>query len=138
RWDDLSVTERAGLFDGIAESAGRMQRLVADLLTISSLEVPGGEDAAPSTVVVEVLRPLVETVRSVNPGLTVEVDQEVDIRVRMDPIRLAQVLDNLLRNAVVHGDSPIRISLDQSDDMVEVCFFDGGSGVPEALRGRLF
>jgi signal transduction histidine kinase len=55
-----------------------------------------------------------------------------------DEVRLAQALDNLLDNAVRHGQPPITVAARASGDTVELRVIDGGRGVPGDLVPRLF
>jgi len=59
---------------------------------------------------------------------------------RGDPQRLRQALDNLVRNAIVHGGSRgdvlVRAALEGGDVVVSVA--DTGPGIPEADLGRIF
>jgi len=63
-----------------------------------------------------------------------------NVRVRGDAGRIAQVLDNLLNNAVKYsapGD-PIDVSLVVEQDQARVRIADHGVGVPELERSMLF
>jgi signal transduction histidine kinase len=62
------------------------------------------------------------------------------VPVRGDAGRVAQILDNLLNNAVKYsgpGD-PIEVSLTVEGDQALVRIADHGLGVPEGERGMLF
>jgi signal transduction histidine kinase len=62
------------------------------------------------------------------------------VRVRGDAGRVAQILDNLLNNAVKYsgpGD-PIEVSILVKGDQVRVRIADQGVGVPDGERGMLF
>jgi signal transduction histidine kinase len=62
------------------------------------------------------------------------------IRVRGDPERIAQILDNLLDNSVKYSpaDSPIELSLRVDGVEAQVRVADHGVGVPAEERARLF
>ena len=63
-----------------------------------------------------------------------------DVRVRADPARLAQILDNLLSNALKYSavDAPIEVSLTVRVHEAQVEIADHGVGIPPAERPRLF
>jgi hypothetical protein len=61
--------------------------------------------------------------------------------VQADPVRLAQILNNLIANAFKYGDnfSPIRVSAHARDDgfgRIEIA--NTGPGIPAAERGTVF
>ncbi|MCM0621804.1 sensor histidine kinase [Nocardioides bruguierae] len=60
------------------------------------------------------------------------------VRVRADPLRLQQVLENLLINAFKYGEPPVVITVraEGDDGVIEVA--DHGPGVPEEFVPRLF
>ena len=59
----------------------------------------------------------------------------------VDPLRLDQLLTNLLDNAIKYGstDAPIEVALTECPGgQVEIAVRDHGSGIPEAKRGQVF
>ena len=76
--------------------------------------------------------------------LIAEVDQDVPTWLRGDPLRLRQVLLNLLGNALKfteHGEVYLHVSLErQAGDSVQLCFAvqDTGIGIPATRLDRLF
>ncbi|MFB1479016.1 ATP-binding protein [Corallococcus sp. RDP092CA] len=70
---------------------------------------------------------------------------ELDARVegpapcRFDRIRMEQVVSNLLSNALRYGQgTPVHVSLRRQDGRLRLTVQDGGPGVPEADRERVF
>lgn len=61
-------------------------------------------------------------------------------QVSADAVRLTQVLNNLLGNAVQHlpDDSSVRVEISAQEGGVMVCFADDGPGLPEEDLARLF
>jgi signal transduction histidine kinase len=51
---------------------------------------------------------------------------------------LDRVISNLLSNAARYGEMPLRLSAEQRDRHLRIVVEDGGPGVPEELRPRLF
>jgi signal transduction histidine kinase len=62
------------------------------------------------------------------------------VLVHADPIRIAQILDNLIGNALKYSapDSPVVVSVTTSEAEVQVRVIDRGVGVPDGERGLLF
>lgn len=113
--------------------AGLMARLVDDLLTVA--RVAGGQlhlSARP----VE-LAPLLAEMSSVQ-GADVEVSCPDGIVADADPERVAQIVNNLVSNALRHGAPPVEVSVRDDGEHVALVVADAGPGVPEDRLGQLF
>jgi signal transduction histidine kinase len=53
-------------------------------------------------------------------------------------MRLTQMIDNLVLNALRHGAAPVRVSARAVDDNAEIVVTDAGGGVAEEFQGQLF
>jgi signal transduction histidine kinase len=58
--------------------------------------------------------------------------------VRADPLRLDQMLSNLLANAHKYGREPFKVVVRTEGDRVHIDVIDHGDGVPAEFRDRLF
>jgi len=60
--------------------------------------------------------------------------------VEADPVRLRQVLDNLIANALTHAGSgrPVRVRVTATHDNVEITVSDAGRGIPLDELARIF
>jgi two-component system, OmpR family, sensor kinase len=58
--------------------------------------------------------------------------------VLVDPGRLAQVLDNLIANALRHGDGPVELTVEQAGNMVELHVMDSGGGFGDEFLTQAF
>ncbi len=133
-----TVREIAG---EIHRHAQRMQRLVDDLLDISHMEAGHFR-----LEMVEVdLEPLIEHAvqdisRQTERHQILYHTTEKLPRVRGDPLRLRQVLDNLLTNAIKYSPAGGRVDViaRQCDSEVAVSVIDQGIGLPRDKIGRLF
>jgi signal transduction histidine kinase len=75
------------------------------------------------------------------PDLDLELDCPPGLRGYADPLRLQQVLVNLVRNAQKHGAEPVRIAAESApgaSGTVLVKVSDAGAGVPSAFVPKLF
>ncbi len=61
-----------------------------------------------------------------------------DSVVLADPDRAGQALDNLIANALAHGEGDIRLVARPADGRVELHVIDAGTGFPEELLPRAF
>jgi CheY-like chemotaxis protein/nitrogen-specific signal transduction histidine kinase len=89
------------------------------------------------------LRPIVATVVAEqlarNPGARVEVHVPGgEPWVDGDPVRIKQMLDNLLENALKYGGRHIDIEIEAAGDRVQVAVKDDGQGIARELLPRLF
>jgi two-component system, OmpR family, sensor kinase len=125
----------------IASEAERLDRLVADLLTLARLD---GRAFALHPVAHDVTVPVNDAVRAFLPaaesvGLAVSVrDAGVAATVLADPERVRQVLGNLLANAAKFARTRIDVSLvaDHAGWLVRVD--DDGPGIPADERAHVF
>jgi len=72
------------------------------------------------------------------PDLDLRIECPRGVHLHADPLRLQQILSNLVRNAQVHGAEPVvvDVSADAHDATIRVA--DAGEGVPESFIPRLF
>ncbi|WP_307855939.1 PAS domain S-box protein [Nocardioides faecalis] len=138
-WDTVPETERRELFQAMASGADRLQRLLNDLLTASRV---GRSTLSVQTESVELATDLAGRLQSSLLGAPGQVEVRFDpgLRVLADPDRLAQMVENLVRNALQHGAAPVVVANEPGAEpgFVDVVVRDAGGGVPEAMRARLF
>jgi PAS domain S-box-containing protein len=138
RWAEIADEERDRVLDGMSESATRLQRLLADLLTVSGLQASALVLQPAVLDVREVLEFPVGAVRQTVPEPGIEVDVDSGLRVLADRERLSQIVEHLLLNATRHGAPPVRIQAVAAGDSVRIIVRDSGPGVPAEVRRRLF
>ena len=139
--DEVDDTTRRRYAEVIVREVGRLERIVADLLGVSrrsaawSLET-GPTDLAP---LFDDLRILLAS-RADRSNVALRTDPG-DVKVSASRETLAQVLLNLLLNAIEHspagGYVELRATLD-GDDSAVIAVRDQGPGVPPAERDRIF
>ncbi len=134
--DDIGEWERRELLEVIAEQSHELTHIVEDLLVASRVET--GElhvEARPISVSREIghdLR-LLPSPR----GRTVEVDP-TEMDAWGDPVRVRQILRNLVTNAYRYGGDRIRIGVRRCGDTVAITVFDDGAGIPGPQRAAVF
>ncbi len=145
RRHELSENSAAAL-DLLAGDVDRFEQLVKDLLDIA--QVDEGENGLPLTPV-NMARLVRHSVEAFDKGhiqnlsLTVTPDADKALLVG-DKRRLAQILDNLLRNAEKYGEGVIQVemSLTDNDDAgkshILIAVQDNGPGVTPAERDIVF
>lgn len=140
------IPESAGSMLGIAqENTARLVQLVNDILDIEKLEL--GEASLPLSRAD--LRDLLQQALAQNQGYadTFSVSLRLDLQglpasvpVNVNPLRLQQVLSNLIGNAVKFSNPGAQVQIMADicgpDARVRVC--DRGPGIPQAFRSRIF
>ena len=126
----------------IRRSTGRLQRIVEDLLLVAQIEaqrlelhrVPAdlGELAAAA---VEAARPAAD-----ERGVALELSLDGSSVAELDALRVSQVLDNLVSNAVkfTERDGSVTVSTAQTDGWARVVVADTGVGIPAEEQEQLF
>lgn len=126
--DDL---ERA--MTGIRREAARMGELVDDLLLLARLDErrPLRQERVDMT---ELVLTAVDAARTLEPDRPIRVTVSDVIDVVGDPMRLRQVVDNLLANVRAHTPvtAPCHVAMTADDDQVVLTVADSGPGVAEA------
>jgi len=138
QWERLTDTDRAQLISGISTSAARLQRLVTDLATASRLQSDALVLRPEELTLGELLTTSIERARTANNGAEINLQLDTDVVFSADAGRLAQAVDNLLDNAIRHGQVPILVAGRATDEGVEIRISDEGPGVPKDLVPRLF
>ena len=136
RRDELSEQARQAV-DLLGKDLRRFTSLVEDLLEISRLD--GVEVTAHLSPVflAEFLRFAVQHSRSPDVPVLFE-PADSDVVVMAEKRRLAQVIHNLLDNAMKYGGGATSVSFARVGELVRISVDDNGPGVPSADRERIF
>ena len=126
------------LMDG---SALRMAGLIDNVLDFARGRLGGGFalERRP-TELPPVLEQVVQELLAAHPGLRIETDYAVTCPIDCDGSRVAQLVSNLLSNAMTHGaeSAPVRLTARVIDDHLEIAVANRGDPIPEAAMARLF
>jgi signal transduction histidine kinase len=130
----------SGPIERIRSSADRMARMIEQILDFTRARIGGGIPIHTRTVDIQDLaHDLVEELEgAASRGIVIE--STGDTCGEWDPDRLAQVISNLLANAIEHGASnePIRLVIDGTKgDVVRIEVWNAGS-IAEDVLPRLF
>ncbi|MBL9206307.1 MAG: PAS domain S-box protein [Opitutaceae bacterium] len=140
---EIQIDDRERFLKTIQRHTDRLNSLLEDLLTLSRLESinPGLKHEA--VLLVDLVKGIVDDYRS-RPGaadhrLNFEAEPAIG-SVLIDPLKVTQVLGNLLDNALKYTPKGSRLevllSLRSSD--VEVCVRDDGPGIPAEDLPHIF
>lgn len=139
--DDLPPEVVAQL-EVIERNSQRLARLVADLLHTAQVEEGPMHVVRTRTDLAAVVRDCAEASRpaAAAAGLVLELDVPETLEVNLDAARMAQVVDNLVSNAIKYSTrgGRIRVALRIDANRVELAVADEGIGIAAADRDRLF
>src|SRR5439155_3878861 len=139
RWDTMGVDHRRELFDPMERQGERARLLVNNLLELSPRESgrlkvdPVPIDAAEAAERAAELAPPPDGV-----SLDVSVREARGVPAWADPLRLQQVLTNLLTNAYKYGGPNVRVEARDDELGVQLAVADDGPGLPEELIAVAF
>ena len=130
------------LFQRMQRSIGRMSGLVDDVVDFTRGRMGGGialnmrheaELAVPFAQVIEELHEL-------HPGQKIVARIQPNLGLLCDAGRLSQLLSNLLKNAIVHGDDsePILVEIDSRNGRFWLTVSNRGNGLSSDLIAQLF
>ena len=144
---EIEVAMRSGRYDdsvrdallSAIEEADRLARMAEDLLVIARADA-GRLPMEPEDVR---LAELLESARRRFVAEAQELGREIVLDVqpttaRLDPRRVEQAIDNLLDNALRHGDGTVRLSAERDDGNLEIAVCDEGKGFSADLKERAF
>src|SRR5262249_52995975 len=125
----------------IQAAAKRMHEMIATLLDVTRMESVGKLPIRrlPTDLGARA-REVVDELRAASPGRTIELEVRGDLEGQWDAGRVEQALSNLIANALEYGDpqKPVRVSLDDLGNVVELHVRNEGPPVPPALVPVLF
>ena len=138
---EMSPEDRSILLEDVRDDAQWLIRVVENLLSITRIGSDQASIAKSPEAAEEVLGEAAQKFRRRFPQVSVSVTApESLLMVPMDPILIAQVLSNLLENAVLHGGTTTAISLSvqKEGDFARFSVRDNGRGIPESALPTLF
>lgn len=136
-WDEDTRREFLTI---IEEEADKLRELIDNLLDSSRLQSGLLHMQFAPIRLDSLLRDICVRAASHYQGLDLQlVLRHADVRSNADSTRIAQVLDNLIVNAMKYAPgSPIVISLDTEDDWAHISVVDHGPGIPLEHQKNLF
>ncbi|MFF8693205.1 ATP-binding protein [Streptomyces sp. NPDC015144] len=145
KWERFTDDQKRLMLETVDADAGRVTRLIAELLDISRID-SGRLELRRQPV--DLSAAVERHVQALTAGglppdrFLVRTCQPLPV-VWADPDKVDQVLGNLLENAVRHGEGTVTIDVEpapaKSDEKgTAVTVTDEGSGIPEESMGRVF
>ncbi|MCB1314658.1 MAG: hypothetical protein KDK27_01830 [Leptospiraceae bacterium] len=132
-----------GFLEGIIRNVERMERIIEDMVMISSLEsrsFPFHPEDVPIKKFMTNIRKLVSgSLKQKFQNLEIELPDE-DLSLRADPLLLEHLLLNLIVNASRYSpeETAIRVQLEREPGRIVFSIADSGPGIPSDLRTKIF
>lgn len=130
----------AKVLDRIDRAAARMNEMIRDLLDLARARAGGIPIRNQRIDLTDVARRGVDEAQSAHPGRVIRLEVSGDCRGHGDPDRLAQLLANLLSNALAHGAdaAPVTVRLSRNGDDVRLTVHNVGDPIPPEALPTLF
>ena len=129
------------LAETIKSSAARMGELIENVMDFARGRLGGGITLSREDKVLEpVLRHVVDELRTGHPGREIVTEFDLPDRINCDPVRLSQLLSNLVGNALTHGqaDGTVIVRARKVAEYFELSVSNEGPPIPAAALDRLF
>jgi len=134
--DSLDVDERGELMHIVADSSREMADLVEDLL-IAARSQDGSLPVFPDRIDLSLIAQSVVSQIAIPDEFEIEVGDS-DCVAFGDPVRVRQIVRNMLTNAFRYGSSPVAVSVGKDGGNAFIDVHDSGTGIPAADRERIF
>lgn len=136
------INEKAQMILGMMRtSTARMARLIDDVLDLARGRLGGGIPVDTTQAQIDtVIENVVAEIRSAHPDRPIEARLTINRPVNCDPARIAQLLSNLLANAIAHGDpqAPVVVTAGHDDGKFTLEVTNRGEPIPADKQARLF
>lgn len=141
RWDKFNDDQKKMIMESVHTDTDRLTRMIAELLDVARIDTNRLSLHPRPVDPVETIDRVVGLVRA-GSGREVVVRASDDRpRILADPDRFAQVVTNLVENAVRHGDGRVSIEVrahSQDPAWTTVLVEDEGEGIAPEIRRRVF
>jgi signal transduction histidine kinase len=126
----------------LQNSSYRMKALIENILDFARGRLGEGIilNRSDDDAVEEALQHVIAELALIWPGRTINTHFNLNGSINCDAKRVAQVLSNLLGNALTHGkkDSPVTVNAISNGEEFTINVINEGKQIPDAVRGKLF
>jgi phosphoserine phosphatase RsbU/P len=125
----------------MGSSAQRMSELIGNLMDFARFRLGGGVvmDRRPSDLQ-KIFEEVIAELRTLYPDREIESEIAISEPVDCDPVRLSQILSNLLANALIHGasDEPVQVISGIDENTLILRVVNRGEVIPAEVIESLF
>ena len=138
--DHSDPTERRRAADIITSEARRLERLVRDLLDLGRLD---RREFSLHPIPIDLATLIDDTVRGFTPSaadhsISLTCQPSEPVPMTLDPERVAQIVANLIENALKFANGAVEVAVTTSADAVQIEVTDDGPGVAPDELSRVF
>jgi signal transduction histidine kinase len=138
RWDKLTDEQKKFMLTTALVDADRLSRLITEMLDVARIDTGRLQMHRRPTEPAPIVRRVVDNI-AISTSRTVTLRSSDDVPViDADPDKFAQVVTNLVDNAVRHGEGAVLVTLETRDDALLLTVDDEGDGIHPELRARVF
>ena len=139
RGQNLTETQREALTIAASE-AERTVKLLQDLLDLARADSGNMHFQLQSVALKDLVAEVVEMTRQGSDRIIELQYLTHPIPIQADPLRLRQVLVNLLDNAIKYSEKekPIQVRIEEKDHLILIAVIDSGIGIPLSQQARIF
>ena len=140
KWDRFGDEQKRVMLQTINADADRVTRLISELLDVSRIETGRLELRKQVVDLAAIIRADVAArVAAGEPEGRFVLDLvPTEDELWADPDKLAQVVGNIIENALRHGAGTVTVQLDDNDGGVRLAVTDEGDGIAAEARPRVF
>jgi len=127
---DTTPEKRAKYLSVIMRKCDEVTRLTNDMLLHSLSDMDKLKIVPEKTEAVQFIKDTISDISAGNEELNF-ICKENDIYVNADRMRTAQLLENLINNAVKYAKTKVDVTLSDGAEFAEICVRDYGNGIPD-------
>src|SRR3954447_5905500 len=140
KWDRFNDDQKKVMLQTVNADADRVTRLISELLDVSRIEAGRLELHKQVVALPAVIQRDFDARQAAGESddrFRLVVDGELP-EMWLDPDKMAQVVGNLVENAVRHGEGTVTVTVTPHDDGARVTVVDEGEGIPPEALSRVF
>jgi signal transduction histidine kinase len=138
KWDRFNEEQKLLMLRTVDADADRLTRLIAELLDVARIDSGRLSIRKEPVDLVEAVGRQLEPLAAAN-GRTIRLDASDQAKVWVDRDKLAQIVANLVENAMKHGDGDVTVGIRSlPDGGAELVVDDEGPGIADDIRPRIF
>ncbi len=127
---DTTPEKRAKYLSVIMRKCDEVTRLTNDMLLHSLSDMDKLKIVPEKTEAVQFIKDTISDISAGNEEINF-ICNENDIYVNADRMRTAQLLENLINNAVKYAKTKVDVTLSDGAEFAEICVRDYGNGIPD-------